>query len=565
MELLRDYFTFTEGLPAFGATGFFTWIGIALCLSQSAMFSGLNLAIFSVSRLRLEVEAAGGNRDAVRVLDLREDSHHFLRDTLFDTVSAAPEAYWHRPITVTDPQTRLGEVIPRMYVRPERPEDDVIDHDLILLWGEHKRIITGADLLGRLLRGIAGTGTAGACLSDPGHHRMAAESPLRVLFATPELAPWAQSGGLGDVSTTLPPAVQRLGVDVRVLVPGYTALLVAYPGARVVAHWPCPAGALAPARLLAAQGAAGVPLLIIDCPEFYGREGTPYADAGGRDWPDNHLRFGLLSRVAALLASQASPLPWRPHLLQCHDWPAGLAPAYLHFEPGARAATVMTVHNLAFQGIYPAGTLGVLGIPAEAFHIDGVEFHGKLSFLKAGLGYADSVTTVSPTYAREIQTQEHGCGLDGVLRARGDRLAGILNGIDASVWNPASDPHLAARYDISRMEGKALDKAALQRELGLRVDRETPLVAFIGRLTHQKGLDLLARIVPDIIAMPAQLVVLGRGERDLEREFTALASRFPEACAAAIRFDEALAHRIEAGADILVMPSRFEPCGLNQM
>ena len=157
MELLRDYFTFTEGLPAIGATGFFTWIGIALCLSQSAMFSGLNLAIFSVSRLRLEVEAAGGNRDAVRVLDLREDSHHFLRDTLFDTVSAAPEAYWHRPITVTDPQTRLGEVIPRMYVRPERPEDDVIDRDLILFWGEHKRIITGADLLGRLLRGIAGT------------------------------------------------------------------------------------------------------------------------------------------------------------------------------------------------------------------------------------------------------------------------------------------------------------------------------------------------------------------------------------------------------------------------
>ena len=394
---------------------------------------------------------------------------------------------------------------------------------------------------------------------------MAAESPLRVLFATPELAPWAQSGGLGDVSTTLPPAVQRLGVDVRVLVPGYTALLVAHPGAQVLTQWSRPAGALAPARLLASQGAAGVPLLIIDCPEYYRREGTPYGDAGGRDWPDNHLRFGLLSRVAALLASQASPLPWRPHLLQCHDWPAGLAPAYLHFEPGSRAVTIMTVHNLAFQGIYPAGTLGVLGILAEAFHIDGVEFHGKLSFLKAGLSYADSVTTVSPTYAREIQTYEHGCGLDGVLRGRGGRLTGILNGIDASAWNPASDPHLAARYDISRMEGKALDKLVLQRELGLRVHGETPLVAFVGRMTHQKGLDLLARIVPDIIAMPAQLVVLGRGESGLEREFMALASRFPEACAAAIRFDEALAHRIEAGADILVMPSRFEPCGLNQM
>jgi starch synthase len=394
---------------------------------------------------------------------------------------------------------------------------------------------------------------------------MAVESAMRALFATPELAPWAQSGGLGDVSATLPPALQRLGVDVRVLVPGYAALLAAHPGARVLTQWSRPAGALAPARLLASQGAGGVPLLIIDCPEYYRREGTPYADAAGRDWPDNHLRFGLLSWVAAMLASQASPLPWLPHLLQCHDWPAGLAPAYLHFEPGTRAVTVMTVHNLAFQGIYPAKNLGVLGIPAEAFHIDGVEFHGKLSFLKAGLSYADSLTTVSSTYALEIQTAEHGCGLDGLLRSRGDRLTGILNGIDASAWNPAADPHLAARYDISRMDGKALDKLALQRELGLRVDRETPLIAFIGRMTHQKGLDLLSRIVPDVIAMPAQLAVLGRGDRDLEREFMALASRFPEACAAAIRFDEALAHRIEAGADIFVMPSRFEPCGLIQM
>lgn len=394
---------------------------------------------------------------------------------------------------------------------------------------------------------------------------MAAKSSLRVLFATPEIAPWAQSGGLGDVSATLPPALQRLGVDVRVLVPGYPALLAAYPDARVVAQWARPAGLLASVRLLAADSAAGVPLLIADCPEYYRRDGTPYGDSGGRDWPDNHLRFGLLSRVAALIGSQASPLRWRPQILQCHDWPAGLAPAYLKFEPGTRAATVMTVHNLAFQGIYPAETLEALGIPAQAFHIDGVEFHGKLSFLKAGLSYADSVTTVSPTYAREIRTQEHGCGLDGVLRGRGERLTGILNGIDASAWNPATDPHLAARYDISRMDGKAVDKAQLQRELGLRGSRETPLLAFIGRMTHQKGLDLLARIVPDIIAMPAQLAVLGRGERDLEREFTLLASRFPEACAAANRFDEALAHRIEAGADILVMPSRFEPCGLNQM
>ncbi len=394
---------------------------------------------------------------------------------------------------------------------------------------------------------------------------MAGDSPLRVLFVTPELAPWVKSGGLGEVSATLPASLRGLGADVRVLVPGYPAIAAAHPEARVVATVADPGGELAPARLLFAQRPGQVPLLIVDCPECFRREGSPYQNERRRDWPDNYLRFGLLSRVAALLAGEASPLAWRPHVLNCHDWPAGLAPAYLAFKRGAKAVSVMTVHNLAFQGIFPPATLPALGLPPQAFHRDGVEYYGSVSFLKAGLVYADQITTVSPGYAREIQTEEYGCGLDGLLRHRHDRLTGILNGIDTAAWDPATDPFLAGPYDFARIGAKAVNKAALQRELGLRPDPETPLLGVVSRLTHQKGIDLLAAIVPRIVTLPAQLAVLGTGEAELERDLTELAGRFAGRVAAAMRFDEALAHRVEAGADIFVMPSRFEPCGLNQM
>jgi starch synthase len=394
---------------------------------------------------------------------------------------------------------------------------------------------------------------------------MPGDSHLRVLFVTPELAPWVKSGGLGEVAATLPAALRALGADVRVLVPGYPAIVAACAEARVAAELPSLGGALPRARLRSTERAAAVPLLVLDCPECYGREGSAYQDAHGHDWRDNHLRFGLLSRVAALLSAGNSPLPWRPQLMHCHDWPAGLAPAYLHFERGAKATSVLTVHNVAFQGIFAAGTLSELGLPDEAFRADGVEYHGKLSFLKAGLFFADQLTTVSPTYAREIQTDELGFGLDGLLHHRRERLAGILNGIDTAVWDPSADPFIAARYDFSRIEAKAVNKAALQRELRLRVEAGVPLIGAISRLTHQKGLDIVAKTASQIAALPAQLVVLGTGEKKLELRFTALAARFPGTVAAVIGFDEVLAHRIEAGADLFVMPSRFEPCGLNQM
>ena len=392
-----------------------------------------------------------------------------------------------------------------------------------------------------------------------------AAAPLRVLFATPELAPWIKSGGLGDVSAGLPPALRAEGADVRLLLPGYGPLADAAHVARVAARLPEPGGALPAVRLLYVASGFGVPVYLIDCPEYYRRAGTAYQDADGRDWDDNALRFGLLSRVAALLASDATPLDWRPDVLQCHDWPAALAPAYLHHGAAARAATVMTVHNLAFQGNFDPQVLAPLGLPQAAYQMEGIEFYGRLSFLKGGLYYADRITTVSERYAQEIQGPEYGCGFEGLLRHRRYRLSGITNGIDTALWDPALDRYIAQPYDARHVERKAGNKAVLQRRSGLPVNPQVPLLGTVGRLTHQKGLDLLAACVPAIAELGAQLVVLGTGEKSLERMFRELGKAYPGVVSANIGFDEQFAHLIEAGSDMFVMPSRFEPCGLNQM
>ena len=389
--------------------------------------------------------------------------------------------------------------------------------------------------------------------------------PIRVLFATPELAPWVKSGGLGDVSAALPAALRAEGADVRLLVPAYPPLLDAARVAKVVARIAEPGGALEGARLLYVESGLGAPVYLLDCPEYYRRHGTAYQDADGRDWDDNAMRFGLLSRIAALLASDATPLAWRPDVLQCHDWPAALAPAYLHHGAAVRAATVMTVHNLAFQGNFEPQVVTPLGLPQAAYSMEGAEFYGRLSFLKAGLYYADRITTVSERYAEEIQTPEYGCGFDGLLRHRRGRLSGITNGIDTALWDPANDTHIAERYDARHIERKAANKAALQQRAGLPVDASAPLLGTVGRLTHQKGLDLLAACVPAIARLNAQLVVLGTGEKPLENAYRELAAAYPGVLATHVGFDETFAHLIEAGADIFVMPSRFEPCGLNQM
>lgn len=389
--------------------------------------------------------------------------------------------------------------------------------------------------------------------------------PLRVLFAASEITPWSKTGGLGDVVSALPVALRRLNLDVRVIVPGYQLLLDAFPQRTPLAAIHHPAGAFPASTLFEAETEAGVPLLIIDCPSLYVRAGGPYQDTAGEDWPDNALRFGLLSKVAALLASTSSPLSWRPHILHCHDWQTALASAYLEYRLSPHAATVMTVHNLLFQGVFSAGSLVDLDLPAEALNIDRLEFHGNLSFLKAGLVLADAVTTVSPSYAREIMTPAFGHGLDGVLRQRASEIAGILNGIDEEVWNPAADRHIPCPYDVARLQQKACNKLALQQRLGLRPDATAPLLAVVSRLTHQKGLDLLIEIGGELAARGAQLALLGSGERGIQDAFVALGERHPKQFAIVVGYDEALAHQIEAGGDIFLMPSRFEPCGLNEM
>jgi len=388
---------------------------------------------------------------------------------------------------------------------------------------------------------------------------------MKVLFAASEIAPWVKTGGLGDVVGALPPALARASCEVRVLAPRYPALRDAFPNARLLAHLPWMGGHLPAADLYEAAGPEGLTLWLLDCPSLFARPGNPYLGPEGHDWLDNHLRFGLLSRVAARLAAPASPLDWRPDVLHCHDWQTALAPYYLRFQEAGDTPTVMTIHNLAFQGAFPPFALGELGLSEADWHIDGVEYYGRVSFLKAGLRHADRITTVSPTYAMEIQTDAGGMGMQGLLAARAADLVGILNGIDTALWNPATDPHLVAHYDREHLDAKRDDKRALQREVGLAERDDCPLFGVVSRLTHQKGLDLVAAISDQLVGLPAQLVVLGSGEKALEAAFRHLAERHPGHIAVRIGYDEALAHRIEAGADIFLMPSRFEPCGLNQM
>jgi len=366
---------------------------------------------------------------------------------------------------------------------------------------------------------------------------------MRVLFATPECTPLVKAGGLGDVSGALPPALRALGVQVRVLLPGYPEVLQK-------------AGPLAEVERFSELGfdcriLGGGDLLVLDCPALYQRSGGPYQDPGGQDWPDNPLRFGVLSRVAARLPGY--------DVLHCNDWPTALAPVL------ARTPALLTIHNLAFQGNFERAWLDRLGIGQEHFAMDRLEFHGRISFLKGGLVYAKALTTVSPTYAREIQTAEFGCGLEGLLRERQGALTGILNGIDTVEWDPAGDPHLPQRYDAQSLEKKALNKQALQRKLNLEVRADIPLLGFVGRATQQKGVDLIAGAINELAALPAQFALLGKGERELEGALSAAAGRHPGRVAMASAFDEGLAHLIEAGSDLFLMPSRFEPCGLNQM
>jgi starch synthase len=390
---------------------------------------------------------------------------------------------------------------------------------------------------------------------------------MRVLYITAELYPWVKSGGLGDVAAALPPALIAEGIDVRLLLPGFRGFLDAFPGITDIARLTTPFVGervrLGLARLPGTQGLA----YLVDHPAFYDRPGSPYASPYGGDWPDNHLRFGLFGWIAAELARGADP-GWRPDILHGHDWHTGLAPAYLAAQPprDGHIPTVFTVHNLAYRGPFPGALFPELALPPEFFSIDGVEFFGTVSFIKAGLFYSDRLTTVSPTYAREIQTPAFGWGLDGLLRARASLLTGILNGVDTRVWDPRHDAILPRPYgEGDTTAGKQAAKAALQRHLNLEPIEGAPLLGTVSRLTPQKGLDLVLADLPDLVASGGQLAVLGSGDGDLEQAFRAAAEKYRGRVGVMIGYDENLAHLIYAGSDVILVPSRFEPCGLIQL
>jgi starch synthase len=389
------------------------------------------------------------------------------------------------------------------------------------------------------------------------------QQQLRILFATPECAPLVKTGGLGDVSAALPAALLEAGVDVRMLLPGYPAVLASLGADPVVAARASVLGQ--DIRLLEGKLESGVPLYVLASDRLFNRGGGPYQADDGDDWDDNAVRFGVLSRTAALLGSLDSPLAWRPQVVHAHDWPAALAPLYLSFETGWRAASMITIHNLAFQGVFDWHQLGGLGIPESARGIDGVEFYGKASFLKGGLVAADAITTVSPTYAREIQTEEFGFGMDGLLRHRSRALHGVLNGIDTATWDPTRDPHLASNYGLLTLERKAANKRLIKQKLSLGGPDDAPLAAIVSRLSHQKGIDLVVNAAPALLARGLQIAVIGVGDRPLADALLALKRQHPGRVGVFIGFDEGLAHLLEAGADLFLMPSRFEPCGMNQM
>jgi starch synthase len=390
---------------------------------------------------------------------------------------------------------------------------------------------------------------------------------MRVLQVSAELYPLLKTGGLADVAGALPAALRRAGVDLRLLLPGFPAIREAAVDCQPVATMTAPWGETA---AVLASAWNGTLLYLVDAPALYARPGNPYADAQGAVYADNHRRFALLGHAAAALAAGLDP-HWQAQIVHAHDWHAALAPALIHQARTHRAhgsvlpGTVFTVHNLAYQGVFPKAVFGDLGLPVSAFGIHGVEFHGQVSFMKAGLQYADRLTTVSPTYAREIQGYEQGCGLDGLLRKRRDVLSGILNGVDNEVWNPAADHALARPFDARHLTPRAENKAALQRQFGLEPDPEALLFGVVSRLTEQKGLQLVLGGLPELIARGGQLVVLGSGDAELEAAFRAAARAHPHAVAVHVGYDETLSHRVFAGTDVTLVPSRFEPCGLTQM
>ena len=394
---------------------------------------------------------------------------------------------------------------------------------------------------------------------------------MKILYVVSELFPLIKTGGLGDVAHSLPSALQQQGAEVRILLPAYREVMQQMESFRILG-WLELSGSAKPhgARVLEVEHPAlTVPLWLVDCPVLFDRPGNPYVDADGYDWPDNAERFSCFSQAAAMISMGALQDGWRADVVHSHDWQTGLVSAYLEEVPQP-PRRIFTIHNLAYGGHFSHEQFVALHLPPHWWHPEGVEFHGGFSMLKAGLIYADAITTVSPTYAEEICTSAYGYGMEGILNSRRFKLSGILNGIDNEVWDPAHDPHLAARYSIKqRGAAKKKNKAALFERLNFPNDEgrmAAPLIGMVGRLVEQKGIDLVLEAIPKLLERSdANFVLLGSGHRQFEYWLKELAEKYPRRVVCHIGYSEPLAHLVEAGADMFLMPSRYEPCGLNQM
>lgn len=383
----------------------------------------------------------------------------------------------------------------------------------------------------------------------------------KILFVTSEAHPLIKTGGLADVCGSLPKALAELGEDIRIILPNYSAIKrvedVYYKSTLRINEMDVN---LLETRLPGAD----VIVWLVDYQPFFGFPGNPYVNATGQPWPNNAERYTLFCRVAAEVAMNRAYLDWRPDIVHGNDWQSGLVPALLSLETN-RPATVFTIHNMAYQGVFPKSVNIALDLPEQFWTVNGIEFHGQLSFLKSGLVYSDRITTVSPTYAREIQTGEFGYGLEGLLQHRGNVLSGILNGIDTEQWNPETDTLIPSPFGAAKLSRKLSNKTALQEHFTLPVDKKIPVFSLISRLVEQKGIDLLLDCLDEMLELPLQFILLGGGDKTFERQLSDYAKQHPDKMAVKIGYNEALSHLIEAGSDVFLMPSRFEPCGLNQI
>lgn len=386
---------------------------------------------------------------------------------------------------------------------------------------------------------------------------------LKILFVASEAHPLIKTGGLADVAASLPRALVSLGHDVRIALPAYHSIMnTGSINLKEIAR--CQLGDEEAIIWQTLLPGTPVKVWLVDLPAFSKREGNPYCGTNGYDWPDNPRRFYNFARVVESLALNNLNLDWQPDLVHCNDWQTGLVPALLAQHPH-RPASVFTIHNLAYRGLFSRYDFENLGLPHHWWHHESLEFYDQVAFIKGGLVYADAITTVSPTYATEIQTGAYGCGLEGLLYHRRDVLHGILNGIDCDEWNPASDKLIAANYSRSDLGNKQKSKTDLQAESGLAIDETIPLLGFVGRMVDQKGIDLILQVLPELLpGNRCQCVILGSGMPEYEEAFRRLAAQYPAQLSVTIGYNETRAHKIEAGADIFLMPSAFEPCGLNQ-